>query len=951
LRDCFPPDIRRALEELPESLDATYKRTLLGIGNAKREYAHRLFQCLAVSIRPLRVEELAEVLAIRLDTGEDSEYHSDWRPGDARQAVLSACSSLIAVVNVDGSPVVQFSHFSVKEFLVSARLAIAAEHLSFYRILPRSAHTILARASLIALLNLGDQVDRSAVEKRPFAIYAARYWVDHGKFEGVSSTIQDLMERLFDPDRPYFATWVWIYDIDRPWNGSMTTARPTQPEAKPLYYAALCGFRNLVEHLIVSHQTDVNARGGDHGTALNAAFAQGEVEIARTLLQNGANINTLDGAGESSLHREIFGGHHAVVKLLLEHQADVNIQADETCETPLLLAARTGELEVSRLLLKHGADVTSRNYLGWSSLHLASYHGHLGIVEDLLVHGADVNAQNHLLWTPLHVASYSGHLETVQMLVRHGATLDKTIDQETPLHIASRLGNLEIARFLIVQGSNTMSNNMDGDILMHNASQQHGHLDLVEMLLEGSVDANVQNADSDEETPLDLLPGRENLEVSLMLIKCGADVNCRDKEGRTPLHSAARNGHLGTVRLFLNLGFGVQVRDVNHDTPLMLASWGGHAEVSRILVEHQADVNSVNNWGWTSLHSASQHGHADVVQLLLDHGADVNVPKADLRVPLHLASANGHLKVAELLIDSGADVDVRNEDQETPLDLASGNGELEVARLLVNCGSDVNSQDNKGWTPSHSAARNGHLSLVELLLDSGADIGKRNSSEKTPLDLAQENGRRDVASFLARQSGNLNICALNTVSSPPLEAGWKNCIVEPAQLDFGDSFNDEDSKSLHGALVSGRIDVIQRLLDRGADVNERNEVFHTPLNVVSIDGNLEIARTLIKYGADVNCRDNFGRTPLHLTAKYGHIHLVRLLLDNGADIHATQRENTTALHLASGNSHFEIVQLLLEKGANVRIRDVYGRTPSQVALIYGYRKVAQFLSAYDIGRV
>ena len=294
LRDCFPPDIRRALKELPKSLDETYKRILLGIGSAKREYAYRLLQCLAVSIRPLRVEELAEVLAVRLDEGEDAEYDSDWRPEDARQAVLSACSSLITIVNVDGLPVVQFSHFSVKEFLMSSRLANAGEHLSLYHILPHSAHVFISRASLSVLLNLGDEVDKSVVEKRPFAIYAARYWVDHAKVEGVSLGIHDLIERLFDPDAPYFATWVWIYDIDRPWKGFMPTDRPTQPEAEPLYYAALCGFRNLMEHLTVTHQVDVNAWGGDHGTALNAALARGEIEIARALLQNGADVNAVD---------------------------------------------------------------------------------------------------------------------------------------------------------------------------------------------------------------------------------------------------------------------------------------------------------------------------------------------------------------------------------------------------------------------------------------------------------------------------------------------------------------------------------------------------------------------------------------------------------------------------------------------------------------------------------
>ena len=291
LRGCFPPGLRRALEELPKSLDSTYERILLGIENAKRGYAYRLLQCLVVSIRPLRVEELAEVLAIRPDDEEESEYQSDWRPEDARHAVFSACSSLITIVNVDGLPVVQFSHFSVKEFLMSSLLANAGEHLSFYHIVPYSAHVFISQASLSVLLSLGDDVDKSAVEQRPFAIYAARYWVDHAKVEGVSSGIQDLMERLFDPDGPYIASWVWIYDIDCPWKGSMPSVRPTQLEAGPLYYAALCGFRSLVEHLTVTHQMDVNEVGGDHGTALNAALAREELDIARTLLLNGADVN------------------------------------------------------------------------------------------------------------------------------------------------------------------------------------------------------------------------------------------------------------------------------------------------------------------------------------------------------------------------------------------------------------------------------------------------------------------------------------------------------------------------------------------------------------------------------------------------------------------------------------------------------------------------------------
>src|ERR1700761_3448838 len=165
LRRCFPIALRRSLDELPQTLDETYERALLGIEREKRIYAHRLFQCLTVSIRPLRVEELAEVLAIQLDAGRDSEYSTEWRPGDAQQAVLSACSSLITVINVGGSQVVQFAHFSVREFLTSDRLRFssAGESLSRYYVPLTPSHTVLARASLSVLLSLDSHVDKSAV--------------------------------------------------------------------------------------------------------------------------------------------------------------------------------------------------------------------------------------------------------------------------------------------------------------------------------------------------------------------------------------------------------------------------------------------------------------------------------------------------------------------------------------------------------------------------------------------------------------------------------------------------------------------------------------------------------------------------------------------------------------------------------------------------------------------
>ncbi|KAH9012828.1 hypothetical protein EDB83DRAFT_2189553, partial [Lactarius deliciosus] len=148
LRHCFPTNLRRILDELPKSLDETYKRILKEINNANREHAYRLLQCLAVASRPLRVEELAEVLAFDLSPRGIPKLISDWRWEDQEEAVLSACSSLVSIIVDNGSRVVQFSHFSVKEFLISDRLASCIEDVSRFHIPIEPSHMVLAQACL-----------------------------------------------------------------------------------------------------------------------------------------------------------------------------------------------------------------------------------------------------------------------------------------------------------------------------------------------------------------------------------------------------------------------------------------------------------------------------------------------------------------------------------------------------------------------------------------------------------------------------------------------------------------------------------------------------------------------------------------------------------------------------------------------------------------------------------
>jgi hypothetical protein len=113
-----------------------------------------------VSICPLRVEELAEILAIQFDKEALPTFNTGWRPTYAEETIMSVHSSLIAIVDRGGHQVVQFAHFSVKEYLTSERLKTANERLSYYHILPESAHTTLAHAGLSVPLQLDDEIDR-----------------------------------------------------------------------------------------------------------------------------------------------------------------------------------------------------------------------------------------------------------------------------------------------------------------------------------------------------------------------------------------------------------------------------------------------------------------------------------------------------------------------------------------------------------------------------------------------------------------------------------------------------------------------------------------------------------------------------------------------------------------------------------------------------------------------
>ncbi|KAH9028675.1 ankyrin repeat-containing domain protein [Lactarius pseudohatsudake] len=467
LRQCLPSSVRQTLDELPESLDETYERIVMDIKKANSAHAYRMLQCLAVAIRPLSVAELAELLAFDFNAmkGGIPELNSNWRWKDHEQAVLSTCSSLITIVPTYGSPVVQFSHFSVKEFLMSDRLATSTKDLSRYHIVAEDASTLIARACLSVLLQ--DTVDENGAAT-PLARYAAEHWVTHAQAGNVVSRIRDGMEYLFDPDRPYFSAWLKLYNIDnRPWVSELDSK--IQPRAVPLYNAAFCGFHGIAEHLALKYPQYANAIGGRAGTALHSASAPGHVEVIRSLLRCGVDVDTCGVWDRSPLLLASYAGCLNVVQCLLDHGADANFQ-DRRHSTPLSDAAMRGHLKIVQVLLDHNADVNSQDNNGSTPMHKAcSYLDSKGdypqIVRLLLEHGANPNARDNKRRTPSHVVSLSGlvsslRLEVAHILLAHGADVGAE-DEEgmTPSQVASTYGDDKLARLLSVETLAQVSSN------------------------------------------------------------------------------------------------------------------------------------------------------------------------------------------------------------------------------------------------------------------------------------------------------------------------------------------------------------------------------------------------------------------------------------------------------------------------------------------------------------
>lgn len=334
---------------------------------------------------------------------------------------------------------------------------------------------------------------------------------------------------------------------------------------------------------------------------------------------------------------------------------------------------------------------------------------------------------------------------------------------------------------------------------------------------------------------------------------------------------------------------------------------------------------------------AVKNGHDDIVKKLLDHGVTATLKGTTCPLDsremsvLHIAVVGKHVKVAKLLLENGADAnELFNHGRwdECLLSVAAENGSKEMLELLLDFGANPNRELVDNWDPVCSAASDGNAEIVKILLDRGANC----DSEKV-MCLGAQTGSKEIVRLMHERGVDLNDTMIGADDDPALFRACQRSTKEVVEvlLNFGaviDGKNNFNKTCLHAALDTGTIDVVQLLVDRGANIYLTDTNGGTSLHYAasrSYDDDPSFLELMLNLGLDINTVDSNGSTPLHHSAESNKESILKLLLNRGVDINQKNNAGNTAIsEIAKENKQLQSAKILIKhiaqmKGDNLKV--------------------------------
>ena len=357
--------------------------------------------------------------------------------------------------------------------------------------------------------------------------------------------------------------------------------------------------RGALESLEELSRNRIDSRVVDsYGGELQTAVVEGDLDAVRELINSGADVNFSPGKKDTPLLAAIAAKNPDIVKMLLDNEAKVDFPPDIFSGSPLQRAAKTGNMQITRMLLDAGADVNSqsqRTDLTGTALYEASRLGGIDIIEMLLEKGADCSIIGGVYGTPLQRAACAERvpLEKVKLLLKHGANPNV------------RAGYYETAL---------------------QAAASEGNAGVVKALLEAGADPNIEGGNLWTALQAAVIPSNRSHEILDILLERKVDVNAVGGDYGTAIQAAASGGDESLVEKLLRAGALPNVRGGRHGTALQAAAWTGNLKLVQLLLEAGADPDIGGGLhDKTPLEAAVVSGDEAMVKLLLSNGADPNL--------------------------------------------------------------------------------------------------------------------------------------------------------------------------------------------------------------------------------------------------------------------------------------------------------------------------------------
>ncbi|XP_017331350.1 kinase D-interacting substrate of 220 kDa B isoform X3 [Ictalurus punctatus] len=407
-------------------------------------------------------------------------------------------------------------------------------------------------------------------------------------------------------------------------------------------------------------------------------------------------------AASQSIFSHVEEENLSALRAYLDKHRDVDSRSDNG-QTPLMLAAEQGSVEIVQELIRRGANVELDDVDCWTALISASKEGHVEVVKELLANNANLEHRDMGGWTALMWGAYKGRVEVVRLLLEKGANPNITGQYSVyPIIWAAGRGHAEIVRLLLQHGAKVNCSDKYGTTALIWAARK-GHYDCVMHLLEN-----------------------------------GANVDQEGANSMTALIVAVRGGYTEVVKELLKRNPNVNMTDKDGNTALMIAAMEGHTEIVQDLLDADTYVNIPDRSGDTVLIAAVRGGHVEIVRALLHKYADIDVKGQDSKTALYWSVEKGNATMVRDILQCNPETEAYTKEGETPLIKATKMRNIEIVELLLDKGAKVSAVDKKGDTALHIAIRGRSRKLAELLLRNPKDgrlLYKPNKQGETPYNI------------------------------------------------------------------------------------------------------------------------------------------------------------------------------------------------------------------------